>query len=134
MEQIMVSSGTDVFNPTPCMLHLYVEDVDAVYRSALQAGGKSLREPSNEFYGDRAAGVEDPWRNQWWLATHVEDVSAEELEEREPHYREQAQAASAGTGPSVDGGFPSPPGQSSPSSGDRRRHGTGGRRVATRRR
>ena len=87
--QIMVSSGTDMYKPMPCMLHLYVEDVDAVYRSALEAGARSLRDPSDQFYGDRSAGVEDPWRNQWRLATHVEDVSAAELEEREREYRER---------------------------------------------
>jgi PhnB protein len=90
--QLMVSSGTGVFTPMPCMLHLYIDDVDVVFRSALHAGARSLREPTDEFYGDRSAGVEDPWGNQWWLATHVEDVSAADLERREREYREQAHA------------------------------------------
>lgn len=68
----------------PNTTYMYVEDVDAVYRRAISAPGfaKSLREPTDEWYGDRSAGVEDTWGNQWWLATHVEDMSSEELERR----------------------------------------------------
>ena len=62
--------------------HLYVPDTDAAYQRAMNAGAKSLRPPKDEFYGDRTAGVEDPAGNIWWIATHVEDVSAEELERR----------------------------------------------------
>jgi PhnB protein len=64
------------------MLHLYVPDTDVLYRSALAAGATSIREPADQFYGDRSAGVRDPWGNQWWMATHMEDVSQEELERR----------------------------------------------------
>ncbi len=64
------------------MLHLYMEDVDGVYQRAIQAGGKSLREPTDQFYGDRSAAVEDSFGNQWWIATHVEDVTPEEIERR----------------------------------------------------
>ncbi len=66
----------------PVMLYLYVEDCDSVYASAIAAGGKSLREPTTEFYGDRSSGVTDPWGNQWWMATHVEDLSPEEMMKR----------------------------------------------------
>jgi PhnB protein len=66
----------------PCNLYVYVEDVDKVYRKAVEAGGKSLEEPKNQFYGDRSCGVEDPSGNTWWIATHVEDVSEEEMERR----------------------------------------------------
>lgn len=54
----------------------------AVGAKAIAAGGKSLREVKNEFYGDRSGGVQDPCGNDWWIATHVEDVSREELERR----------------------------------------------------
>lgn len=70
------------YAPRPCNLYLYVPDVDAVYARAIAAGGKSLREPTDEFYGDRGAGVEDPSGNYWWIGTHIEDVSPEELERR----------------------------------------------------
>jgi uncharacterized glyoxalase superfamily protein PhnB len=66
----------------PAMIYLYVPDTDLVYRTAMSAGGKSLREPVNEFYGDRCAGVEDPCGNQWYMATHIEDVSPDELQRR----------------------------------------------------
>ena len=64
------------------MLHLYVPDTDALYRSALAAGATSIREPADQFYGDRSAGVRDLWGNQWWIATHMEDVSQAEMERR----------------------------------------------------
>ena len=76
---MMGASGDKTFL---AMLHLYMEDVDAVYQRAIQAGGKSLREPTDQFYGDRSGAVEDAFGNQWWIATHLEDVTAEEMERR----------------------------------------------------
>ena len=64
------------------MLYMYVEDADAVYRKAIQAGGKSVMEPVDQFYGDRSGAVNDPAGNQWWIATRKEDVSSEELMRR----------------------------------------------------
>ncbi|HYR85208.1 MAG TPA: VOC family protein [Terriglobia bacterium] len=61
------------------MLYLYVNDVDAVFKKAVQAGGKSIMEPIDQFYGDRSGAVEDSAGNQWWIATHKEDVSEEEM-------------------------------------------------------
>jgi uncharacterized glyoxalase superfamily protein PhnB len=66
----------------PGMLHLYVEDCDAVYRRAVEAGAKSIREPADQPFGDRASGVEDEFGNQWWISTHIEDVTSEEMERR----------------------------------------------------
>ena len=79
---VMMSEATDDSTPMTAMLHLYVEDVDAVYQRALAAGGTSLREPTDEFYGDRSAGVADDFGNQWWIATLVEDVPPEEMQRR----------------------------------------------------
>ena len=79
---VMLGEANEQAKPTPSMLYVYLEDVDSAYKRGLQAGGKSIREPKNEFYGDRNAAVADPVGNQWWIATHVEDVSAEELERR----------------------------------------------------
>ena len=64
------------------MLHLYVPDTDSVYRSAVAAGAESIREPADQFYGDRSAAVRDLAGNEWWIATHMEDVSQGELERR----------------------------------------------------
>ena len=66
----------------PAMLHLYLEDVDGAYKRAIEAGAKSVREPADQFYGDRIGGVEDACGNQWWIAAHIEDVAPEEMERR----------------------------------------------------
>jgi PhnB protein len=63
-------------------IHLYVPDADAVYRAAIAAGARSLYEPTTHFYGDRSGGVEDPSGMTWWISTHVEDVTPEEMEKR----------------------------------------------------
>ena len=86
---IMVADAMERFPAMPCMLYLYVEDVDTVYQKAIKAGGQSLREPTNEFYGDRSAGIKDAWDNQWWIATHIEDVDEEELKRRAAEFRKQ---------------------------------------------
>jgi PhnB protein len=77
----MVEIG-DSNEPMPMNLHMYVDDVDGLYRRAITAGGTSVREPETTFYGDRSAGVKDPGGNNWWLACHVEDVSPEEIRRR----------------------------------------------------
>jgi PhnB protein len=75
----MVEVGDAPAESMPMNLHMYVDDVDTTYRRALAAGGISVREPETTFYGDRSAGVKDPGANSWWLACHVEDVSADEI-------------------------------------------------------
>ncbi|MFF9011781.1 VOC family protein [Streptomyces sp. NPDC014870] len=64
---------------TPLTLHLYVEDVDAVFAKALAHGARELKPVTNEFYGDRIGQFEDPFGHRWSVATHVEDVSEEEM-------------------------------------------------------
>ena len=64
------------------MLYLYVPDVDATYQRSLAAGAESTRALTNQFYGDRNGAVRDPLGNEWFIATHVEDVSMEEMERR----------------------------------------------------
>jgi uncharacterized glyoxalase superfamily protein PhnB len=79
---LMMGEAQGTFPPMPACLYVYVPDVDATYRQAVAAGGISLAEPANQFYGDRKAGVRDPSGNMWWLATHVEDVTEEEIARR----------------------------------------------------
>jgi PhnB protein len=79
---LMVSEASERWKAMPASINLYVNDADATYKRALQAGAKSLMEPATHFYGDRSGGVEDPFGNRWWISTHVEDVSKEELERR----------------------------------------------------
>ncbi len=80
--RVMMGEANEQWKPRPCNLYLYVEDVDAMYRRAVAAGGKSIAEPKTQAYGDRHGGVEDPSGNQWWIATHVEDLSPQEIEAR----------------------------------------------------
>jgi PhnB protein len=65
---------------TSVLLHRYVLDVDAAVATAKEAGATVLREPEDQFYGDRAAVVQDPWGHQWSLHTHLRDVSPEEMQ------------------------------------------------------
>jgi PhnB protein len=67
---------------TPVTISVYVEDVDAVFERALQAGATSLRPVETQFYGDRAGQFEDPFGHRWSIATHVEDVPPEEMAKR----------------------------------------------------
>ena len=66
----------------PAMLYMYVEDVDSVYRKAIAAGAESIIEPRDQFYGDRVGAVKDLAGNQWWIATHKEEMSSEEMTRR----------------------------------------------------
>jgi PhnB protein len=61
---------------------LYVDDVDAVYKQAIDAGATSTMEPADQFWGDRFGSVTDPFGHSWQIATHVEDVSPEEMAKR----------------------------------------------------
>jgi PhnB protein len=79
---VMLGDAAGDAAPMPGMLHIYLQDTDAAYRRALAAGATSLREPADQFYGDRTGGVQDAFGNQWWLATHIEDVSPEEMQRR----------------------------------------------------
>jgi PhnB protein len=63
-------------------MHIYVENVDAVIQKAIENGAKMLRPIKNQFYGDRSGSLLDPFGHMWSVATHVEDVSPEELHTR----------------------------------------------------
>jgi PhnB protein len=86
---VMISEATEQYKPMPAMFYLYVEDTDATYKRAMEAGAVSLREPMDTFYGDRSAGVRDDFGNQWWIGTHQEDVSPEEMARREKEHNNQ---------------------------------------------
>jgi PhnB protein len=61
---------------------LYVQDVDAIVAQAAAAGAKITRPVKDQFYGDRTGGIEDPFGHIWYLATHIEDVSQDEMKRR----------------------------------------------------
>ena len=67
---------------TSVTLMVYVEDVDATFQTALDNGATAVRKVEDQFYGDRAGAFEDPFGHQWHVASHVEDVSPEEMEKR----------------------------------------------------
>ncbi|MGI6456741.1 MAG: VOC family protein [bacterium] len=67
---------------TTVHFYVYVEDVDASYKQALAAGGKELMPLKDQFYGDRTGTITDPYGHIWTIASHKEDLSAEELQQR----------------------------------------------------
>ncbi len=67
---------------SPVSILLYVEDVDALFSQAVAAGAKVQRPVQDQFYGDRIGGVTDPFGHVWYIATHKEDVSPEEMRKR----------------------------------------------------
>src|SRR5262245_10619382 len=67
---------------TPVNILVYVSDVDALVKKAEPAGAKVMRPPADQFYGDRMATLEDPFGHSWSFATHIEDVSPEEMQKR----------------------------------------------------
>jgi PhnB protein len=79
---VMMGEASDHWKAMPSQIYLYVEDMDNLYARAMAAGGTSIREPFDEFYGDRVGAVKDPSGNIWWMATHTEDVAHEEMMRR----------------------------------------------------
>lgn len=79
---VMLGDAGDYMPPMPMMLYVYVKDVDAVFQKALEAGGEVVRPVADQFYGDRSGGVKDKSGNQWWISTHIEDLTPEELQRR----------------------------------------------------
>ena len=80
--RVMLGSAGGELSPVPATLHLYVEDCDKTYQKALEAGGTSMGDLETMFYGDRSGAVKDVSGNTWWITTHVEDVSPEEMARR----------------------------------------------------
>ena len=80
--RVMMGESSDKMPAMPASIYLYVPNCDELYANAMKAGATSIMEPANQFYGDRNAGVKDPSGNTWWIGTHVEDVSQEELKKR----------------------------------------------------
>lgn len=79
---VMLSEASAKFPAMPTAIYLYVPDVDSTYARAMKAGATSLMQPSDQFYGDRNAGVRDASGNQWFIGTRIEDVSPDEIDRR----------------------------------------------------
>ncbi|WLQ15049.1 VOC family protein [Hahella aquimaris] len=80
--------GPQTLGGSPVSLMLYVPDVDATFAKALAAGAKVRTQIENKFYGDRSGSLEDPFGHVWHIATHVEDLSEQELAERAKKFME----------------------------------------------
>jgi PhnB protein len=86
---IMLGTTSPTYGTATGTLYVYVDDADARYQRALDAGAISISEPANQFYGDRHAGVKDTNGISWWIATHIEDVLPDELTRRAKAAMEQ---------------------------------------------
>lgn len=76
--------GPRAWGGSPVHLHLYVEDVDAVFARAVANGAKVVQKLEDKFYGDRSGSVENPFGHFWHLATHKEDLTPDEIAKRMP--------------------------------------------------
>lgn len=74
-DSLLMVSSVGPRDPMPAFLYLYVDDIDATYKRALEVGAMSLEEPRDLPYGDRRGMVQDPCGNIWQIATHKKDVS-----------------------------------------------------------
>jgi PhnB protein len=81
-EQPQVGAVAPAPNAHSTSIHLYVEDVDAVFARALALGAKACRPVSDQFYGDRSGVLTDPFGHVWGIATHKEDLTLEEIGRR----------------------------------------------------
>ncbi len=92
--RVMIADESEMAKATSSTLYIYVPNVDSVYQRAIKAGGKSVMEPTDMFYGDRSGGVKDPAGNSWFVATHKEDVAPRDLQKRaEAFYKEKHKTA-----------------------------------------
>lgn len=74
--------GPKTIGGSPVSIMIYVPDVDARFRAALELGATQLKPLEDQFYGDRLGGITDPFGHTWMIATHIEDVAPEEMERR----------------------------------------------------
>jgi len=79
---VMMGQAGEQWPSLPAAIYVYLPDVDAAYKRALAAGATSIMQPGDQFYGDRNGGVKSSNGVQWWMATHIEDVSEQEIERR----------------------------------------------------
>lgn len=79
---VMLADARGEMLPQPVMLYVYVDDVDGVHARAMRAGASEMMPPTDMFYGDRHGGIVDPAGNTWFIASHIEDMTDEELQHR----------------------------------------------------
>jgi uncharacterized glyoxalase superfamily protein PhnB len=79
---VMMGQASERWPESTGSILLYVPNADRSYDAALKAGGESVQEVKDQFYGDRLGGVVDPCGVTWWISTHIEDVSRDEIDRR----------------------------------------------------
>ncbi len=79
---LMLATGGEQWPATSSLTCLYVDNCDAVFKQAVEAGATVIEELSDKFYGDRAGSLEDPFGQRWSIMTHKEDVTTDEMERR----------------------------------------------------
>jgi uncharacterized glyoxalase superfamily protein PhnB len=92
---VMIAEESEMAKATASSLYLYVPNVDSVYQRAIKAGGNSIMEPADMFYGDRSGCVKDPSGNSWFIATHKEDIALQELQKRAEAFMKQQKGKAA---------------------------------------
>jgi PhnB protein len=80
--RLMMAQAAPPYESHPQTFYVYLEDADVPFQRAVQAGAKILEPITTKFYGDRTGGFQDPAGNRWYVATHVEDVSPDEIQRR----------------------------------------------------
>jgi uncharacterized glyoxalase superfamily protein PhnB len=88
-DEIMGSRSAETQGGSPVSFYLYVENVDEAYRKAVAEGGESLTPPMDMFWGDRMGQFKDPFGLRWTLATHVKDVTPEEMKKGQDEFLKQ---------------------------------------------
>jgi PhnB protein len=86
--------GPRTIGGTPVSFFLYRENVDAEWKKAIDAGAREIVPLADQFWGDRAGCIEDPFGHQWWLAQHMQDLTEDELRKNAEAFYSQTQSAS----------------------------------------
>ncbi len=94
-DEMMGNRSPQTLGGSPVSIFLYVENVDSVFNQAIDAGAKSDAAPTDMFWGDRFGKLTDPFGHVWSIATHIEDVSPEEMEKRTQQAMAQMTQAAA---------------------------------------
>jgi PhnB protein len=85
--------GPKEFGGSPASLWVYVDDADAIFNRAIEAGAQLQMPVDNQFWGDRAGAFADPCGYTWWVATRKEDLTLPEIQERAAEFfKQMAQA------------------------------------------
>ena len=90
---VMGNKSAESIGGSPAAFMIYLEDADAAFRKAVEAGARVVRPVENQFYGDRSGTITDPFGLNWTLGTHVEDVSPEEMKRRMSQFMASAQVS-----------------------------------------